>query len=64
LDAQYDVGRRLELSEFEIKANFIKLPQPPISGWYLQTIRNDPAWFQSRRDLLRRVRDHVVITRE
>jgi hypothetical protein len=33
-----------------------------ISGWYLETIRKDPAWFQSRRDLLRLVRDQVVIT--
>ena len=32
-----------------------------ITGWYLQTIRKDPAWFQARRDLLRRVRDQVVI---
>jgi hypothetical protein len=130
LDAQYDVGPGLELSEFEIKANFIQLPQPLdlkagmneldsalkvalarpvnaeanpkptfetigkqgwiyydnstdvtfgmtretyatlinettallISGWYLKTIRKDPAWFQSRRDLLRLVRDQVVIT--
>ena len=129
LDAQYDLGPGLELSEFEIKANFIQLPQPLdlkagmneldsalkvalgrpinadaspkptfetigkqgwihydnstdvtygmtretygslvnettallITGWYLQTIRKDPAWFQSRRDLLRRVRDQVVI---
>jgi hypothetical protein len=33
-----------------------------ITGWYLDTIRKDPAWFQSRRDLLRSVRDQVVIT--
>lgn len=132
LDAQYDFGRSrsLDLDEFEIKANFIKLtrplelnanlselndalrlalgrpinadasPQPSfktigkqgwiyydnsadvtfgmtretygtlvnettvllITGWYLDTIRKDPAWFQSRRDLLRSVRDQVVIT--
>lgn len=30
LDAQYDVGRRLELSEFEIKANFIGLTRAAI----------------------------------
>jgi hypothetical protein len=132
LDAQYDVGRptSVELSEFEIKANFIKLTRPLdlkagmseldsalslvlgrpinadagpkptfetmgkqgwiyydnsadvtfgmtretygtlvnettallITGWYLQTIRKDPAWYQSRRDLLRRVRDQVVVS--
>lgn len=33
-----------------------------ISGWYLEDIQKDFAWFQSRRELLRKVRDHVVVT--
>jgi hypothetical protein len=32
-----------------------------ISGWYLETIRKDPAWFESRRALLRSVRDNVDV---
>jgi hypothetical protein len=28
---------------------------------YWENLRKDPAWFQSRRDLLRRIRDQVVI---
>jgi hypothetical protein len=34
-----------------------------ITGGYLDTIRKDSAWFQSRRDLLRLVRDQVVVSR-
>jgi hypothetical protein len=32
-----------------------------ITGWYLETIRKDPAWFESRRALLRSVRDNVAV---
>ena len=33
-----------------------------VIGSYWENIRKDPAWFQSRRDLLRTVRDQVVFT--
>jgi len=32
-----------------------------VAGFYWENIRKDPAWFQSRRNLLRQVRDNVVI---
>jgi hypothetical protein len=32
-----------------------------ITGWYLETIRKDPAWFESRRALLRSVRDNIAV---
>jgi hypothetical protein len=33
-----------------------------VFGSYWENIRKDPTWFQSRRDLLRLIRDQVVIT--
>jgi hypothetical protein len=33
-----------------------------ISGWYWQNIRKDPAWFESRRALLRAIRDNVRVS--
>jgi hypothetical protein len=33
-----------------------------ISGWYLENIRKDANWFNSKRQILRSVPDHVVIT--
>lgn len=33
-----------------------------VVGSYWENIRKDPAWFESRRDLLRLIRDHVFIS--
>jgi hypothetical protein len=33
-----------------------------VIGSYWENIRKDPAWFHSRRDLLRQVRDNAVVT--
>jgi hypothetical protein len=35
-----------------------------VTGSYWENIRKDPAWFESRRDLLRLVRDQAVITKQ
>jgi|SRR5450631_711108 len=64
----WSCARSIICSEFAATTGTLILGRPSgscvffVFGSYWENIRKDPAWFESRRDLLRLVRDEVVVT--